>query len=51
MKKARTKAVKHNLGGVNMSHDTWLTIKARFDKQRKADETFSAWVRRTLVAA
>lgn len=41
--------IRHNLGGVNMHHDTWLAIKARFEKQRRAEESFSAWVRRTLV--
>lgn len=49
MGKLKPEKLKHNLGGVNMHRETWLKIKARFEKQCRADESFSAWVRRTLV--
>lgn len=34
-----------------MSPETWQQVRERYEAARERDETFSAWVRRKLVAA
>lgn len=34
-----------------MSSECWGTVKGRFEKLAKQDETFAAWVRRMLLEA
>lgn len=49
-KKAKV-ATRHNLGGVHCSTPCWDSIKVRYEKLAKQDETFAAWVRRMLLEA
>lgn len=49
-KKPKRHRKQHNLGGVRMSEEMWLQVRARYESERELEESFSAWVRRKLVA-
>lgn len=46
-----TEHKKHNLGGVRLSEAQWKLLRQRYKAERELEESFSAWVRRKLVAA